>query len=157
MEVTTEPLFPFPLLAGYRIFQSCHFMSFKCKEGEGKHIACLACPDRALWLPCCSVSTGIGACMAAGVYEVGRPARLSSEEAVTLEAQWQDFGAHAPIKLLHRCVPATIINIITCMHSPSTLRAHAVPGTACRCCCQLCSVRPGRLGGLWDDVCSLMV
>ena len=32
--------------------------------------------------------------MAAGVYEVGRPARLSSEEAVTLEAQWQDFGAH---------------------------------------------------------------
>ena len=36
--------------------------------------------------------TGLGACMAAAVYEVGRPPRLTSEEAEALEAQWQDFG-----------------------------------------------------------------
>ena len=52
-------------------------------------------PDSEVSLPG-SVSTGIGACMAAGVYEVGRPARLSSAETVTLEAQWQDFGARWP-------------------------------------------------------------
>ncbi len=39
-----------------------------------------------------SVSTGMGACMAAGVYEVGRPRRLNVEEAQKLEGQWQDFG-----------------------------------------------------------------
>jgi hypothetical protein len=39
-----------------------------------------------------SVSTGIGVCMAAGVYELGRPSRLSVGEAAALEAQWQDFG-----------------------------------------------------------------
>jgi hypothetical protein len=43
----------------------------------------------AMW----SVSTGIGACIAAAVYEVGRPARLSADEAVELEGQWQEFGA----------------------------------------------------------------
>ena len=40
-----------------------------------------------------SISTGIGACMAAAVYEVGRPDRLNPEQAVELESQWQDFGA----------------------------------------------------------------
>lgn len=39
-----------------------------------------------------SVSTGLGACMAAGVYEVGRPTRMSKEQAVALEQQWQVFG-----------------------------------------------------------------
>jgi hypothetical protein len=48
-----------------------------------------------------SVSTGIGVCMAAGVYELGRPSRLSVGEAAALEAQWQDFGEcarlHGPV------------------------------------------------------------
>jgi hypothetical protein len=39
-----------------------------------------------------AISTGLGTCLAAGVYELGRPARLSVEEAVQLEGQWQDFG-----------------------------------------------------------------
>lgn len=39
-----------------------------------------------------SISTGIGACMAAAVYEVGRPDRLNPEQAVELESQWQEFG-----------------------------------------------------------------
>lgn len=41
---------------------------------------------------CCA---GIGACVAASVYEVGRPDRLSVEEAQALEAQWQDFARFA--------------------------------------------------------------
>ena len=35
---------------------------------------------------------GIGSCFAAAIYEVGRPKRLSSNEAMELESQWQDFG-----------------------------------------------------------------
>jgi len=35
---------------------------------------------------------GIGSCFAAAIYEVGRPKRLSSNEAMELENQWQDFG-----------------------------------------------------------------
>ena len=35
---------------------------------------------------------GLGACFAAGIYEVGRPQRFSPAEAQKLEAQWQDFG-----------------------------------------------------------------
>lgn len=46
-----------------------------------------------------SVSTGLGACMAAGVYEVGRPTRMSKEQAVALELQWQDFATFAEEKL----------------------------------------------------------
>jgi hypothetical protein len=45
------------------------------------------------------VSSGIAACMAAGVYELGRPTRLSSEEAIQQEGQWQQFGA----TLLQNC------------------------------------------------------
>ena len=37
-------------------------------------------------------AVGIGSCFAAAIYEVGRPTRLSSDEAVELESQWQDFG-----------------------------------------------------------------
>lgn len=39
------------------------------------------------------VSSGIATCMAAGVYELGRPQRLSADEAIELEEQWQVFGA----------------------------------------------------------------
>lgn len=46
-----------------------------------------------------SVSTGIGACFAAFVYEVGRPKRLSSEEAILLESQWKDFEGFAQTAL----------------------------------------------------------
>ena len=41
-----------------------------------------------------SVSTGLGACMAAGVYEVGRPRRVTAEEAADIDTRWRDFGAH---------------------------------------------------------------
>ncbi|EIE27726.1 hypothetical protein COCSUDRAFT_55711 [Coccomyxa subellipsoidea C-169] len=46
-----------------------------------------------------SISTGIGACMAAAVYEVGRPDRLNPEEAVELESQWQEFARFADARL----------------------------------------------------------
>lgn len=46
-----------------------------------------------------SVSSGIGSCMAAGIYEIGRPDRLSTEQAVLLEAQWQDFAGFANERL----------------------------------------------------------
>lgn len=42
--------------------------------------------------PTWSISSGIGALFAAGIFEVGRPKRLSVAEAQTLESQWQDFG-----------------------------------------------------------------
>eukprot|EP01023_Acetabularia_acetabulum_P026028 TRINITY_DN2478_c0_g5_i3.p2 TRINITY_DN2478_c0_g5~~TRINITY_DN2478_c0_g5_i3.p2 ORF type:complete len:317 (-),score=39.80 TRINITY_DN2478_c0_g5_i3:263-1213(-) len=46
-----------------------------------------------------SVSTGIGACFAAGVYDVGRPVRLSPQEAQVLEDQWQNFYKFAEDRL----------------------------------------------------------
>ncbi|KAF5836277.1 hypothetical protein DUNSADRAFT_6185 [Dunaliella salina] len=46
-----------------------------------------------------STSSGLGACIAAGVYEVGRPKRLSVQDAQLLESQWQDFAAFASQKL----------------------------------------------------------
>ncbi len=46
-----------------------------------------------------SVSTGLGACAAAFVYEVGRPRRLSVTEARQLEGQWQDFSGFADRRL----------------------------------------------------------
>ena len=47
-----------------------------------------------------SVSSGIGALFGAGLYEVGRPERLSVEEAKQLESQWQDFANFADNALL---------------------------------------------------------
>lgn len=41
-----------------------------------------------------SVSTGLGSCLIGGVYEVGRPDRLTVQEADHLEEQYQDFGDH---------------------------------------------------------------
>lgn len=46
-----------------------------------------------------AVSTGLGACIAAAVYELGRPERLSVEEAEELEEQWQAFAAWAEGRL----------------------------------------------------------
>ena len=40
-----------------------------------------------------AVSSGIASCMAAGVYELGRPKRLTSDQAIELEEDWQVFGA----------------------------------------------------------------
>ena len=45
---------------------------------------------------------GIGSCFAAAIYEVGRPARLNSNEAIKLEHQWQDFGKHHPLQKSHQ-------------------------------------------------------
>lgn len=49
-----------------------------------------------------AVSTGLGSCMAAGMYEVGRPRRLSVEEAQAKEQQWQEFGRFADERLERR-------------------------------------------------------
>jgi hypothetical protein len=49
-----------------------------------------------------SVSTGVGAALAAGVYEVGRPARLSGAQAAALDAQWVDFRAFADARLARK-------------------------------------------------------
>ena len=79
----------------------------------GLHARLPGCSADAGSFPCTrSVSTGIGACMAAWVYEVGRPARLSTSEAVALEGQWQDFGMLSckpfPFALLsYGCMHAT--------------------------------------------------
>ena len=40
------------------------------------------------------MSTGLGACTAAGVYEVGRPQRVTAEEAADIDTRWRDFGAN---------------------------------------------------------------
>lgn len=80
-------------------------------------------------------AAGIGSCFAAAIYEVGRPTRLSSDEAMELESQWQDFGelaanatsplAHAPS--MHQTVhvhylgPAFLhgLSLCTCPCKPS--------------------------------------
>ena len=52
------------------------------------------------------MSTGIGACMAAGVYEVGRPKRYSLVEAAEIDSQWLDFGMplYPPIHTCTACL-----------------------------------------------------
>ncbi|PSC69498.1 hypothetical protein C2E20_7018 [Micractinium conductrix] len=61
-----------------------------------------------------SVSTGLGACMFAGMYEVGRPRRLSVEEAQTLKGQWQDFKRFADARLQRggRCHESEILRAL---------------------------------------------
>ena len=49
-----------------------------------------------------AISSGLGACFAAGVYEVGRPRRIEKDEAITLEAQWGDFNQWASTRLTKR-------------------------------------------------------
>ena len=39
-----------------------------------------------------SVSTGIGSCFLAAIYEAGRPDRLTADQAEEMEAKYQDFG-----------------------------------------------------------------
>lgn len=58
-----------------------------------------------------SVSTGIGACFAAFVYEVGRPERLSKDDAIALENVWQDFSSFADDALAKtgRCHESEVI------------------------------------------------
>ena len=53
-----------------------------------------------------SVSTGLGACIAGAVYEVGRPKRYTAEEAAQLDAEWRDFGTLCtePQSLKRTCV-----------------------------------------------------
>ncbi len=41
-----------------------------------------------------AVSSGLGACLASAVYELGRPQRLSVEEGMALEEAYRTFGAH---------------------------------------------------------------
>ena len=55
-----------------------------------------------------SVSTGLGSLFAAGIYEVGRPDRLSVQEAQELEDQWQVFG-----KLPISCSPKIAESALT--------------------------------------------
>ncbi|GIL79017.1 hypothetical protein Vretimale_75 [Volvox reticuliferus] len=52
-----------------------------------------------------ALSTGTGACLAAGVYEVGRPKRLNLEETRQLDQQWRDFVGFAESRLVRsgRC------------------------------------------------------
>jgi hypothetical protein len=49
----------------------------------------------ALGDPTWAISSGIATCMAAGVYELGRPERISGQQAVELEEQWKLFGTDA--------------------------------------------------------------
>jgi hypothetical protein len=49
-----------------------------------------------------AVSSGIGSLFGAGLYEVGRPERLSVEEAKILESQWQDFKGFADDALIRK-------------------------------------------------------
>ena len=39
-----------------------------------------------------SVSTGLGSCFLAAIYEAGRPERLTTEQAEEMEAKYQEFG-----------------------------------------------------------------
>mmetsp|Transcript_12321 Transcript_12321/g.14730 ORF Transcript_12321/g.14730 Transcript_12321/m.14730 type:complete len:367 (+) Transcript_12321:192-1292(+) len=61
--------------------------------------------DWALGDPIWGVSTGIGSCLLAGVYELGRPQRLSANQAQQLQDQWQDFSGWADQRLVRtgRC------------------------------------------------------
>ncbi|KXZ51868.1 hypothetical protein GPECTOR_11g304 [Gonium pectorale] len=60
-----------------------------------------------------ALSTGTGACLAAGVYEVGRPTRLDRQEAAQLDAQWRDFVAFADARLQRsgRCHESEVVAV----------------------------------------------
>ncbi len=49
-----------------------------------------------------AVSTGMGAALASGMYEVARPRRLSVDEALEKEKQWQEFSRFADQRLERR-------------------------------------------------------
>lgn len=62
----------------------------------------------------------MGACVAGGMYEVGRPQRLSVEEAQVLESQWKDFGELA----MNPCLPRQRHIIISSSSTPPTPAVH---------------------------------
>jgi hypothetical protein len=64
-------------------------------------------------------AAGIGALVAAAVYEVGRPDRLSVDEAQALEAQWQDFAAFAEGSLARsgRCHESEVFRSFRARHA----------------------------------------
>ena len=41
--------------------------------------------------------------MAAGLFEVGRPRRVTAEEAADIDTRWRDFGECATVCLRHPC------------------------------------------------------
>ena len=51
-----------------------------------------------------SLSTGLGSCLVAGIYEVGRPDRLSADEANQLDEQYQDFGKRLRLSCPFLCI-----------------------------------------------------
>jgi hypothetical protein len=55
-------------------------------------VAIAAALDKGLGSATWGVSSGIATCLAAGVYELGRPERLSADKAVELEGLYQTFG-----------------------------------------------------------------
>ena len=73
-------------------------IAFFCVSG----VATAAALDAGLGDGTWAVSSGIGALFGAGLYEVGRPERLSVDEAQILEKQWQDFAGFANDALIPR-------------------------------------------------------
>lgn len=60
-----------------------------------------------------AVSTAIGSLVVSGVYEAGRPVRLSAAQLQLLELQWQDFAGWADARLTRnrgRCHETEIFN-----------------------------------------------
>jgi hypothetical protein len=103
-----------------------------------------------------SVSSGIGMCLAAGVYELGRPERLSRDKAVELEGQWQVFGGWRALGLLARRTAACQLRAAARPASRSSahrgpagvdrrwlLRPPALPPKAAADAC-MCLPRPRR-------------
>lgn len=75
------------------------------------------------------VSTGLGSCAAAFVYEVGRPQRLSAGQQVALQSEWSDFRAFADARLARtgRCHTSDVERAYR-LHSPAYRRRRAAAG-----------------------------
>ncbi|KAI7839403.1 hypothetical protein COHA_006804 [Chlorella ohadii] len=80
-----------------------------------------------------SVSTGLGSLFAAGMKEVGRPRRLTVEQAQEKERQWQDFARFADARLQRsgRCHETEIIKALQ-RELPQFRREGALEGAALR-------------------------
>jgi hypothetical protein len=95
-----------------------------------------------------AVSTGLGTCMAAGMFEVGRPKRMSVEEAQEKEAQWQEFGEQCASQ--HACVVCWLARAKIMLNRKafrlvSGLNLHPRPvlnlSSTLLCCCP---IHPGK-------------
>lgn len=64
-------------------------------------VAIAAALDSGLGSATWGVSSGIATCLAAGVYELGRPERLSADRAVELDGLYQTFGAPFPLLCIY--------------------------------------------------------